>query len=137
MPDKTRRVQYFYFEVPDRPGEGTRLFEKLKEANVNLLSFTAFPIGGGKSQVDVVPADPAAFLEAARRAGLKHSPVKEAFLVQGGDRVGVVADVLKKLSNAKINVTAANACQAQGGGFGMIVWVRPEDLAAAARALGP
>jgi hypothetical protein len=136
MPDKARRVQYFHFEVPDQPGEGTRLFEKLKEANVNLLAFTAFPIGGGKSQVDVVPADPAAFLAAAKRAGMKHSPAKEAFLLQGGDRVGAVADILRKLAVAKVNVTAANASAAQGGGFGMILWVKAQDVAAAAKALG-
>jgi hypothetical protein len=129
-------VQYFHFEVPDQPGEGTRLLEKLKEAKVSLLGFTAFPIGGGKSQVDVVPADPAAFLAAAKRAGMKHSPAKEAFLLQGGDRVGAVADILRKLAVAKVNVTAANASAAQGGGFGMILWVKAQDVAAAAKALG-
>jgi hypothetical protein len=136
MTDRIRRVQYFYFEVPDQPGEGARLFEKLKDAQVNLVAFTSFPTGGGRSQVDVVPEDPAAFLDATKRLGMKHSPPKEAFLIQGGDRVGAVADILKRLGAAKVNATAGNASVAQGGGFGMILWVKPQDVAAAARALG-
>jgi hypothetical protein len=136
MADTVRRVQYFHVEVADRPGEGSKIFDKLKEAKVNLLSFTAFPIGGGKSQIDLVPVDPNAFLEAAKRLAFKVGPPKEAFLVQGGDRVGVVADILGKLAGAKVNVTASNACSAAGGTFGMILWVKPGDVAAAAKALG-
>ncbi len=136
MPDTVRRVTYFYVELPDRPGEGAKLFEKLREARVNLQSFTAFPLGGGKSQVDLVPKDVDAFLDASKRLGLKYSTPKEAFLVQGSDRVGVVAEVLGKLAAARINVTAANACAAPGGTFGMILWVKEGDLPEAARVLG-
>lgn len=136
MADKARRVPYWYFEVPDQPGEGVKLFEKLRDQKVNLLHFTAFPVGGGKSQVDVVPDDQAAFAEAVKRAGLRPVGPKDAFLVQGGDRPGAVADVLRRLAGAKVNVVAANASAAQGGVFGMIIWVAAGDVAAAARALG-
>lgn len=136
MADRVRRVSYFYFEVPDQPGEGAKLLEKLRDQKVNLLHFTAFPTGGGKSQLDVVPEDAGAFAEAARRAGLRPTGPKEALFVQGGDRVGAAAEILRKLGGAKVNVVASNASAAQGGVFGMIVWVAPKDLAAAARALG-
>ena len=112
MPDRVRRVQYWYFEVPDQPGEGAKLFEKLRDQKVNLLHFTAFPTGGGKSQVDVVPEDPAAFAEALKRAALRPLGPKEAFLIQGGDRPGAAAEVLRKLAGAKVNVVAANASAA-------------------------
>ena len=36
MSDTIQRVQYFYTEVPDRPGEGGKLLAMLKEAGVNL-----------------------------------------------------------------------------------------------------
>ncbi len=136
MADRVRRVPYWYFEVPDQPGEGAKLFEKLRDQKVNLLHFTAFPVGGGKAQVDVVPEDQAAFAEAVKRTGLRPAGPKEAFLVQGGDRPGVAAEALRKLAGAKVNVIAANASVAQGGVFGMIVWVAAGDVAAAARALG-
>ncbi len=136
MPDRVRRVSYWYFEVQDQPGEGAKLFEKLRDQKANLLHFTAFPTGGGKAQVDVVPEDPAAFAEAVKRAGLHPAGPKDAFLVQGGDRPGAAAETLRKLAAAKVNVIAANASTAQGGVFGMIVWVAAGDVANAARALG-
>jgi hypothetical protein len=36
MPDIVKRVQYFYTEVPDKPGEGARILTMLTEAGVNL-----------------------------------------------------------------------------------------------------
>ncbi len=55
MGDRIRRVDYYYVQVPDAPGEGFRVLGKLREEGVNLLSFTAFPVGGGKAQIDLVP----------------------------------------------------------------------------------
>ena len=135
MADKVRRVDYFYAEVPDRAGEGFRILSAFKEAGVNLLSMTAFPIGDGRSQIDLVPEDPAALEKAARKAGIPLKAKKQALFVQGKDRAGAVADVAKKLADAGINVHAANAACGGTGGFGLIVWVRPADLDAAAKAL--
>jgi hypothetical protein len=135
MADQIRRVDYCYVEVPDKPGEGVRVLSALKEAGVDLLNFTAFPGAGGKAQIDLVAQDGEALARAAKQAGLTLSPRKQAFFVQGQNRAGAAADALRKLSDAKVNVKAANGCAGQGG-FGMIVWVAAADLAAAARALG-
>jgi hypothetical protein len=136
MPDKIRRVDYFYVVVPDQPGEGARITGRLKEAGVNLLSLTAFPVEGGKTQIDFVPENPDAFVKAAKAAGLTLSPKKQAFFIQGNDRVGAMAEIFKKLADAKVNVHSTNAGCASGGGFGCIVWVKPPQMAAAAKALG-
>jgi hypothetical protein len=136
MTDKIRRVDYLYALVPDRPGEGARLLGKIKEAGVNLLSLTAFPVGGGQSQVDFVPEDAGALEKAAKQAGVSLSPRKTAFFVQGKDRPGAVAEVFRKLADAGVNVHAANAACGGSGGFGMILWVKPQDVQAAAKALG-
>jgi hypothetical protein len=136
MPDKIARVDYFYVEVPDRPGEGSRILGILKEAGVNLLSFTAFPISGGRAQIDLVPEKPEALVQAAKKAGLALSPKKQAFLVRGKDRVGAVGETFRKLADAKINVHAGNAACSADGGFGCILWVKPQQVEAAAKALG-
>lgn len=135
MADKVRRVDYYYVEVPDQPGEGARIFAKLKEAGVNLLSLTAFPTGANKTQVDLVPENGDALVKAAKAAGLTLSAKKQAFLVQGSDRVGAAAEVFKKLADAKVNIRAANACSSERA-FGLILWVKPENFQAAAKALG-
>ena len=135
MADKARRVDYFYAEVADQPGEGARIFQKLKEAGVNLLSFNAFPGVASKAQIDFVPENSEAFIKAAKAAGITLSAKKQALYVQGADRVGAASEILKKLADAKINVRAASGCAADKG-FGVIIWVRPEDFQAAAKALG-
>jgi len=135
MSDRCRRVDYFYVEVPDQPGQGVQVLSKLKEAGVNLLSFTAFPTSGNKAQVDLVPENPDALTKAAKSAGLSLSARKQALFVQGTDRVGAAAECFKRLADAKINVRAANACSSERG-YGLILWVKPENFEAAAKALG-
>lgn len=135
MADRCRRVDYFYVEVPDQPGQGAQVFTKLKEAGVNLLAFTAFPTSGNKAQIDVVPENTDAFTKAAKSAGLNISGKKQALFVQGTDRVGAAAECFKKLADAKINVRAGNATSSERG-YGLILWVKPENFEAAAKALG-
>ncbi|HXH28606.1 MAG TPA: ACT domain-containing protein [Candidatus Polarisedimenticolia bacterium] len=136
MTDRIRRIDYFYVQIPDQPGEGVKLLGRLKEAGVNLLSMTAFPIEGGRAQVDLVPEKPDRLVEAAHKAGVTLSAKKQAILIQGKDRPGAAAEPLKKLADARVNVTAANAACGGEGRFGMILWVKPKDLETAVKALG-
>ena len=135
MADIIQRVQYFYTEVSDKPGEGARLLSLLKEAGVSLLAFSGFP-KGRRAQVDFIPADPAAFRAVARKAHVKLIGPKTGFLIQGEDRVGALADLMSKLAEAKINVTACDAVAAGAGQYGAILWVKPGDVQKTARVLG-
>jgi hypothetical protein len=136
MADKIRRVEYHYVQVPDKPGEGARILGALKEAGVNLLSMTAFPDGQGTSQIDFVTENPDGLAKAIKGLGLKMSDKKRGFFVQGDDRAGAAAEIFKRLADAGVNVHAANASAGAKGGFGMILWVRPENYDKAAKALG-
>jgi len=136
MADTVRGVEYYYVTVPDAPGEGRRILSALEERAVNLLAYLGFPLGGGQSQIDLVPEDAASLEEAARQAGITLSAAKRAFLIQGDDRVGAVADITAKLAEANINVTAAAAAGAGSGRYGMILWVAQADYERAAGALG-
>jgi hypothetical protein len=136
MADNARRIDYYYVTVPDTAGEGDRILSALRDSGVNLLAYLGFPLGGAQSQLDLVPEDPDSLREAAARAGITLSESKRAFLIQGDDRVGAVADTTAKLAEAKINVTAAAATGAGAGRYGMILWVAPADFERAAGALG-
>ena len=135
MAETIRQVDYYYVETPNKPGEAARALAAVKEAGVNLLAFSGFP-SGRRSQLDFIPEDPAAFVKAARKAGLKLSARKTGFLVQGEDRVGAIGDVLGKLAAARINVTAVDAVCAGEQRYGAILWVKPPDRKRAAKALG-
>ena len=135
MPDTVKQVQYFYTEVPDKPGEGAKLLSALKDAGVNLLAYSGFP-KGRRAQLDFIPTDVAAFRIAARKAQLALVGPKTGFLIQGEDRRGAVAELIAKLAEAKINVTACDAVAAGEGRYGALLWVRPQDVQKAARVLG-
>lgn len=135
MAETIQRVQYFYTEVSDKPGEGARLLNLLRDEGVNLLAFSGFP-KGRRAQIDFVPSDQAAFKAAAKKAKVKLVGPKTAFLIEGDDRVGALADSLNNLAEAKINVTAVDAVAAGLGRYGAILWVKPGDVRKAAAALG-
>jgi hypothetical protein len=136
MADQVRRIEYFYVTVPDQPGAARGVMTALKDAGVNLTAVLGFPAGGGRSQIDLVPDDPRAFTQAIAKAGVPLTGPKPAFLIQGADRTGVVAEVMQKLGDARINITASAAVCAGGGRYGMLLWVAPADFQRAAQALG-
>ena len=135
MADKLRRVDYYYVHVPDKAGEGYRVLAAVKEAGVNLLSLTAFPDGKGTTQIDFVTENADGLARAVKGLGLSLSPKHRAFFIQGSDRPGAVAECFKKLADAGVNIHATNAASSPGG-FGMILWVKPESYDKAAKALG-
>ena len=136
MAETVRGVEYYYVTVPDAPGEGQRVLSALKERGVNLLAYLGFPLGGGESQLDLVPEDAASLRTACQQAKITLSDPKQAFLVQGDHQVGAVADVTAKLADANVNVFAAAAAAAGSGRYGMILWVAAADYDRAANALG-
>jgi hypothetical protein len=135
MAETIRKADYFAMDVSNKPGEGARVLAALAAWGVNLLAFTGFP-SGRRAQIDLVPENTTAFLAAARQVKLKVKPKKTGFLVQGDDRQGAVADLMKLLAEAKVNVTAIDAVSAGMGRYGAILWVKPKDVNRAAKALG-
>lgn len=136
MADRVRRVTYCYLLVPSRSGQGAKVLDVLKDAGVDLLAFSGFPAEGGKAQLDLVTDDLAAVRRLARRNGWRLSGTRRAFLIQGADTVGAVQRHVRKLADAGISVTAADAVAAGQGRYGMILWVKPRAFARAAKALG-
>ncbi|HYK89110.1 MAG TPA: hypothetical protein VE398_10090, partial [Acidobacteriota bacterium] len=86
MGETIRKVDYYYIETPNKPGEGAKVLAALRDAGVNLLAFSGFP-SGRKAQLDFMPEDPVAFKNAAKKNGLKLSTKKSGFLIQGEDRM--------------------------------------------------
>lgn len=134
MADVVRKVTYFAVDVPNKPGEGARILGALADAGVNLLAFSGFP-SGRKSQLDFIPEDVKIFKKALALTGIETRPQKFGFLIQGDDRKGAVAEILQKLADRKINVTAIDAVSAGEGRYAAILWVKPEDVNKASKAL--
>ena len=135
MAETIRLIDYYYIETPDKPGEGARILQGLRDAGVFLLAFSGFP-KGRRAQLDFVPANAPAFKAAARKGRWKVVGPKKGFLIYGDDRIGVAADLLARLAEAKINATSTQAIFAGADRFGMLLWVKPRDVKRAAKALG-
>lgn len=134
MAKRIREIDYFYTLTPDEPGAGASVLHDLHDRDVNLLAFHAFP-EGDRSQLDLVPADGDALRRAAEDAGIELKGPKKAFLLEGEDRPGAGAELLDRLAEAKINVTAMDAVVV-GDRYGALLWVAPKDVERAAQALG-
>ncbi|MBI4611567.1 MAG: hypothetical protein HY726_21465 [Candidatus Rokubacteria bacterium] len=135
MAETVSLVDYFYIETPDKPGEAARVLNQLKAAGVNLLAFSGFP-KGKRSQLDFVPADSSGFRAVAKAAKWKLKGPKKGFLIQGDDRVGALADLLQRLADARINITATDAVCGGAARYGVILWVKPRDIKRAAKVFG-
>jgi hypothetical protein len=121
--------------VPSRVGQAEAVLSAVKEAGINMHAFSGFPTKAGKSQIDFISDDSAAIRRLAKKSNWRLSKTKKAFLVQGNDEIGAVHKIFKKLSDEKINVTAADSVAAGVGRYGMILWVKPKVYNRAARVL--
>ena len=135
MAYRIRRVEYFNATVVDQPGEAYKVLSALAGLGVNLLGFTAVPVGPDRTQITLFPEDPGKMRSEAQKAGMALDGPHRALLVQGDDELGALAGVHEKLYRANVNVFASSAIAAGAGSFGHIIYVRPEDYGAAAKAL--
>ena len=136
MAHRIRQVDYFHVTVPDRPGEAFRFLSALAEAGLNLLAFTAIPVGIFQTQLTIFPEDPARLQTEGARLGLSLDGPHGALLVQGKDAPGALVEVHERLYEADVNVYAANAVAGEGGEYGYVIYIRPEEMSRATGALG-
>lgn len=136
MAVNVRRVQYFHVAVKDEPGAAYRILTQLATAEVNLLAFNAIPTGPENTQLTLFPEDPDKLVAIADRLALVMVGPHQAFLVQGDDRLGALAELHASLYDARINVYASSGVSDGMGHYGYILYVRGQDYEAAAHALG-
>ena len=136
MACSVRRVEYFSTTVKDQPGEAYKLLKTLADLGINLLAFTAVPIGPLQTQLTLFPEDDAKLAHEAQADRLELDGPHPALLVQGDDELGAFAEIHMKLSDARVNVYASTGVADGRGSFGYIIYVRPEEFARASAALG-
>ena len=135
MSARVRTVEYFYIMVKDRPGEAYRLLSHLATEQVNLLAFNAIPMGLEHTQLVLFPDSSDLLSKAAAGSGLTLTGPQHALLVQDDDRLGALADIHLTLLEANINVYASSGVTDGRGGYGYILYLRPEDFRKAAHVL--
>lgn len=136
MPSTIRKVEYFYTTIEDRPGEALKFLSALADLGVNLLAMTAVPVGLLRTQLTIFPEDASRLADEVAGSGLSLDGPYGALLIQGDDVPGALIETYEALSRAGINVYASTGVAGGQGDYGAILYVRPEDLEEAVRAVG-
>ncbi|MBV6430362.1 MAG: hypothetical protein IANPNBLG_00473 [Bryobacteraceae bacterium] len=135
MSFSVRRVRYYYVRLEDKPGRGYELLARLASEDINLLAFSVVPYGS-MVELTIFPENEAGFAAALAKHGIQISVPQHAFLIQGDDRLGALAEIHKALFDAGVNIYASSGVTDGLGHFGYIIYIKESDHAAASRALG-
>ena len=135
MPFKIRRVDYFYTMVEDQPGEAYNLLSLLAKVGINLLAFTAVPVGPKRTQLTLFPEDTHKMEKEAKNSGLILDGPHRALIVQGDDVLGAFAGIHEKLFQANVNVYASSGVADGIGSYGYVLYIRQEEYERAVNAL--
>ncbi len=132
---RTRRVEYFHATVKERPGEPYALLSRLAGGRVNLLAFTAVPVGPVSAQLTLFPDETAQLARVAEEVGVVLDGPHHALLVQGDDKMGAIAEIHARLARADVRVFASSGVADGKGCYGYLLYLRPEQIDSAAAAL--
>lgn len=135
MAYRIQRIDYFYVTVRDEPGEAYRLLAQLADLGIGLLAFSAVPMAANRTQLWIFPEDTPRALQSAHKAGMKLEGPNHAILVQGDDELLALAGIHEKLYRANVNVYASSGVSDGRGGYGYVIYIKPEDYNRAVAAL--
>ncbi len=130
-----RTVEYYYTRVEDEPGKAYELLAKLAAEHINLLAFSAVPYGSNRVELTIFPDKGDSLTRVAKKLGWTLTGPQHAFLIQGDDKLGALAEVHEKLLNAGVNIYASSGVTDGGGRYGYVIYVKESDHPAAEKAL--
>jgi hypothetical protein len=133
---ESKKVEFFNTTVEGDAGEANKLLNAFAKAGVNLLAFKAVPVSPGRTRFSLFPDKPEKMIEGAKKAGLKLEGPHTAVLVKSiSDEPGECAGIFGKLSRAGIHVYEAAGIADIKEGYGVVLYLKPEDCEKAAVAL--
>src|ERR1700680_2742198 len=131
-----RNAEYFYIRIEGSSEKAYELLGQLASAEVSLLAFSAVPFGPNHLKLTIFPDRSDTFIQLAKKLAWLGAGPQHAFLVQGDDNLGALADIQRMLLEADVKIYASTGVTDGGGRYGYVIYFKEEDTARAARALG-
>ena len=125
----------FYIRVEDSRERAYELLAQLASEEVSLLAFSAVPYGPNHVELTIFPNRSDTFIQLAKKLGWVVTGPQHAFLVQGDDHLGVLADIQRMLLEADIKTYASSGVTDGSGLFGYVIYFKEADHERAERVL--
>ena len=136
MASTIRRIEYFYTNIKDQPGEAYHLLTRLESLGTHLLAFSAMPTGIHTTQFALFVDDARQFERLARQASITLDGPYLALLVQGDAKLAELADIHRRLFEGAVNVYASVGMADEQGKYDYVIYIRPEEFERAAQLVG-
>ena len=127
MPLDIKRVEYYNLTVEEHVAEGSAMLGTIVGAGVDFLAYKAVPLGPARTQFTLLPIDGSKLTDGAAKAGLAVDGPHPAVLIRGEEQPGALAGIYGKLARAGIPVEESCGIAHVNGGFGVVLYLRPED----------
>jgi len=99
------QTKEFALTLDDRPGTLAKATDAIAKAGINIEGYCAVPSGkDGKGTFRVVTSDPATTRKALETAGFKVQEERDVAIIEGEDRPGFLAQILRRLADNELNV---------------------------------
>ena len=135
MSSSIRRIEYFYTNIKDQPGEAYHLLTRLESMGTHLLAFSAMPTGVNTTQFALFVDDARQFERLAKQASITLDGPYLALLVQGDAKLAELADIHRRLFEGAVNVYASTGMADEQGKYDYVIYIRPDEFERAARLL--
>ena len=125
----------FYIRVEDSRERAYELLAQLASEEVSLLAFSAVRYGPNHVELTIFPNRSDTFIQLAKKLGWVVTGPQHAFLVQGDDHLGALADIQRMLLEADIKTYASSGVTDGSGLFGYVIYFKEADHERAERVL--
>ncbi len=130
-----RNAEYFYVRIENTRESAYELLAQLaSKGQPACLQRLAF--GPNYVELTIFPDRSDTFIQLAKKLGWVVAGPQHAFLIQGDDRLGALADIQRMLLEGDVEIYASSGVTDGSGRFGYVIYFKEEDHERAARALG-
>lgn len=130
MAAQWKKMAYYAFRLPNRPGELARFAQQTRDAGINLLGLWGYAPGVDEPMLSCVPDSSDTFRQFAKSDNWPGGGnVEEGHMLYlcADDTAGALVEVLQRIADADINVESIE-CVATGDRFGCFLWTERNDL---------